>query len=383
MEGVRDNRGHWIDLADDVKSKTSQDQPQQQQQQQIVIPNGDSKQAMSDADNVADTDADADAKADAEAAAEASVNGLNVVTKSAVTNNIAIASRPSSNQPSDDDEDVGDNDEDDDAIEDDASDCGVVDDDDDGTVTHTENGHAASRSSSSSSCFSSTNSSTISSRLSTPPPTGEDDSTPVSPSKTLQVQLVAANLNALSQGKAMASAQKQRCKNCQQLRKTSSLKGPQELNGCRTVTGEQKKDATLCKSTPAISHQHQHHHSHNHNHSHSHSHSHQHHHLHSHHNHHHSHNLQQHHHIIGGGIGSASIGGSGLIGLSTESDKIPKIVGKLGNLDGLTFTNGHGLPFNYPQQQLPQQQQHHHHLLARRHSETNSNGSPTALGAEK
>lgn len=373
MEGVRDNRGHWIDLADDVKIKTSQDQPQQ-----IVIPNGDSKQAMSDADNKADADANADAKANVEAAAEASVNGLNVVQNSAVTNNIAIASRPSSNQPSDVD--------DDDAIDDDASD--VDDDDGDaGTVTHTENGHVACRSSSSS-CFSSTNSSTVSSRLSTPPPTGEDDSTPVSPSKTLQAQLVAANLNALTQGKATASTQKQRCKSCLQVRKTSSLKGPQELNVCRTDTGEQKKDATLCKSTPAISHQHQHHHSHNHNHSHSHSHSHsnQHHHSHAHHNHHHSHNLQQHHHIIGGGIGCASIGGSGLIGLSTESDKIPKIVGKLGNLDGLTFTNGHGMPFNYPQQQLPQlqpQQQHHHHLLARRHSETNSNGSPTALAAEK
>lgn len=350
-------------MADDVKTKTSQDQ-----QQQIVIPNGDSssKQAMlNDAINVADADADADAKADgAEAAAEASVNGLNVVISSAVTNNIAIASRPSSNQPSDDDAIHDDDDVDD--VEDD-------DDGDAGTVTHTENGHAPSRGNSgSSSCFSSTSSSTVSSRLSTPPPTGEDDSTPVSPSKTLQAQLVAANLNALSQGKA--TMQKQRCKSCLQVRKTSSLKGPQELNGCRTGN----TDATLCNSTPAISHQH--HHSHNHNHSHGHSHSHHHHHhshvhAHSHHNHHHSHNLQQHQHsIIGGGIGSASIGGSGLIGLSTESDKIPKIVGKLGNLDGLTFTNGHGLPFNYPQQQqqqLPQQQQHHH-LLARRHSETNS-----------
>lgn len=348
-------------MADDVKTKTSQDQ-----QQQIVIPNGDSsKQAMmNDANNVADADTDADAKADGpEAAAEASVNGLNVVISSAVTNNIAIASHPSSNQPSDDD-----------AIDDDDDDDVENDDDGDaGTVTHTENGHAPSRSnSSSSSCFSTTSSSTVSSRLSTPPPTGEDDSTPVSPSKTLQAQLVAANLNALSQGKA--TTQKQRCKSCLQVRKTSSLKGPQELNGCRTGN-----DATLCNSTPAISHQHHHSHNHNHSHSHSHHHHHSHAHAHSHHNHHHSHNLQQHHQlhhhsIIGGGIGSASIGGSGLISLSTESDKIPKIVGKLGNLDGLTFTNGHGLPFNYPQQQqqqLPQQQQHHH-LLARRHSETNS-----------
>ncbi|KAM8716748.1 hypothetical protein ACLKA7_003596 [Drosophila subpalustris] len=63
VDGVRDNRGHWIDMADDVKSKTSQDQ-----QQQIVIANGDSKQGTAD-DNVADVDADADVGAETEAVA--------------------------------------------------------------------------------------------------------------------------------------------------------------------------------------------------------------------------------------------------------------------------------------------------------------------------
>ncbi|XP_032591613.1 dual 3',5'-cyclic-AMP and -GMP phosphodiesterase 11 isoform X1 [Drosophila grimshawi] len=331
VEGVRDNRGHWIDLADDVK--TSQDQPQQQQQQ-IVIANGDSKQALTENDDVA--------VAVAVAEAEASVNGLNFAKSSSATNNnIAIASRPSSNQPSDDeDEDDNENEEDEDTE----------------TDVHTRNGYVA-QSSRSSSCLSSSSSSTVSSRLSTPPPTGEDDSTPVSPSKTLQAQLVAANLNALTQGKA-ATAQKQRCKSCLQVRKTSSLKGALELNGC---CSSQHKDMALCKSAPTISHPH------NHN-------NHYHHHHHHHHNHshlHHNHHQQQ--HIIGGGIGSASIGGSGLIGLSSsaDSDKIPKIVGKMGQLESLPFTNGHNLPL-YPQHQQQQQQQHHHHhhLLARRHSET-------------
>ncbi|XP_034100557.1 dual 3',5'-cyclic-AMP and -GMP phosphodiesterase 11 isoform X2 [Drosophila albomicans] len=358
VDGVRDNRGHWIDMADDVKTKTSQDQ--QPKAQQIVIANGDSKQATSD-DSMVDNVVDAADGAESEAAAEADacVNGLSVDKSNATTNNIAIASRPSSNQPtSDDDDDVNDVDDDDD---------GEVVDVDTHMVAQLENGHASN--SSNSSCMSSSSSSTVSSRLSTPPPTGEDDSTPVSPSKTLQAKLVAANLNALSQGKATVVA-KPRCKNCDQtrmqVRKTSSLKGTQELNGC---AGNHKKDVALCKSTPAINHQHNHNHNHNHHN----------HHNNHHHHHHHSHTHSQHNqnHIIGGGIGSASIGGSGLIGLGAESDKIPKIVGKLGNLDGLTFTNGHGLPFNYPQQQL---QQHHHHLLARRHSETNnSNG----LAADK
>ncbi|XP_034474934.1 dual 3',5'-cyclic-AMP and -GMP phosphodiesterase 11 isoform X2 [Drosophila innubila] len=341
VDGVRDNRGHWIGMADDVKTKTSQDE-----QQQIVIPNGDSKQATTD-DTVADVDADVGAEA--VTVAEACVNGLNVVKSIATTNNIAIASRPSSNQPIDDDDDN-------DGVGAGAGD-GIETD-----VAQMENGHVARNSSSNSSCMSSTSSSTVSSRLSTPPPTGEDDSTPVSPSKTLQAKLVAANLNALSQGKTTI-VQRQRC-NCMQVRKTSSLKGAQELNGCGN-----KKDVALCKSTPAINHHNNHSHNHNHHHHH-----HQ-HHSHSHHNHHHNYNQN---HIIGGGIGSASIGGSGLIALGTESDKIPKIVGKLGNLDGLTFTNGHGLPFNYPQQQQ------HHHLLTRRHSETNnSNGPPTTVVVDK
>ncbi|XP_070132852.1 dual 3',5'-cyclic-AMP and -GMP phosphodiesterase 11 isoform X3 [Drosophila bipectinata] len=55
VEGVRDNRGHWIDLADVVKTKTSQDQEphdraeERIQDQQNVISNGDCR-AMSDDD---------------------------------------------------------------------------------------------------------------------------------------------------------------------------------------------------------------------------------------------------------------------------------------------------------------------------------------------
>ncbi|XP_023164869.2 dual 3',5'-cyclic-AMP and -GMP phosphodiesterase 11 isoform X4 [Drosophila hydei] len=350
VEGVRDNRGHWIHLADDVKTKTSQDQ--QQQQEQIVIANGDSKQALTD-DKMADADDNAETDA---AVAEASVNGLNVAKISATTNDIAIASRPSSNPPSDVDDDIVDEHDDDNDDDD-------VDVDDD--AVQTNNGYARS---SSSVCLSSSGSSTVSSRLSTPPPTGEDDSTPVSPSKTLQAQLVAANLNALSQGKTATAAAKQRCKSCDQthvcLRKTSSLKGALELNG---VGQSSNRDLALCKSTPAISHQHNHqtHHQH---------HSHHHHHHHNHHHHHHSHQPNQQQLIIGGGIGSASIGGTGLICLGTDSDKIPKIVGKLGHLDGHPYSNGHSLAYNnYNQQQQ---------LLMRRHSETN-NQAQTALAADK
>ncbi|XP_033150871.1 dual 3',5'-cyclic-AMP and -GMP phosphodiesterase 11 isoform X1 [Drosophila busckii] len=296
VEGVRDNRGHWIELAEDVKTSQEDEQQQQQQQQQIVIANGNSKQQSTSETETETEPTDDDEAVAVAVAVEAIVNGINVVPSSATrTNNIAIASRPSSNQqqqPNSDDADV---------------------------VAHTANGRSRRNSISSSA-----SSSTVSSRLSTPPPTGEDDSTPVSPSKTLQAQLVAANLNALTQGKVLLQKQQHqqqqqqqpRCKHCDatrgclHVRKTSSLRGVQEFNG----------------------------------------------------------------------IGSASIGGSGLIQLhmplissssSTESDKIPKIVGKLANLDGvLPYSNGHSLAYtNYPQ----------HKPLTRRHSGPNSNGSSLAL----
>lgn len=350
VEGVRDNRGHWIDLADVVKTKTSQDQePQDQaeeriQDQQNVISNGDCR-AMSD-DDVA---------VEPEPAEQISVNGLNVANSCTTNNNIAVASRPTSTstqQPSDDD----------DAKQQ--------------QQPEQRNGHEDSEVEchlSNSSC----SSSTASSRLSTPPPTGEDDSTPVSPSKTLQAKLV---VNALQRQTSVGqAAQKQRCKSCDQsrsglqVRKTSSLRGALEMDG---LDSKARNDtaAALCKSTPVIHHQSHSHHNHHH-----------------HHHHHHSHHTHGQH---GVGIGSASIGGSGLISLATpllaatESDRIPKIVGKIGNLDGLPFANGigsaqngHGLPFGTYQHQH-QIHHHHHHLLTRRHSETNSNGA-TAVAAEK
>ncbi|KAI8042452.1 hypothetical protein M5D96_003765 [Drosophila gunungcola] len=370
VEGVRDNRGHWIDLADVVKTKTSQDQEsekeqqqQQQQQQKIVISNGDCK-AMSE-DEVAAQEAEVPADAHCE---QASVNGPhNVAHNSSTTNkNLAVASHPTSTQPSDDDADADDVDE----------------------QAAEENGHDAEVKEASWSSSSSSSSSTASSRLSTPPPTGEDDSTPVSPSKTLQAKLVAANLSALQRPTAnQVSSQKQRCKSCDhtrsglQVRKTSSLRGAQELETVSKARNGTK--AALCKSTPVIN-NHSHHHSHNHSHNH-----------HHHHHHSHSHHNQSQHGI---GIGSASIGGSGLISLTTpllatDNDRIPKIVGKIGNLDGLPLPlplpfangiggpqNGIGLPFGSYQQ--PHHHHHHHHLLARRHSETNSNGA-TAVAAEK
>ncbi|XP_026835988.1 dual 3',5'-cyclic-AMP and -GMP phosphodiesterase 11 isoform X3 [Drosophila erecta] len=364
VEGVRDNRGHWIDLADVVKTKTSQDQElePEEEQQQNVISNGDCK-AMSD-DDVAASEAELPADSSSE---KASVNGSNVANNSSSTNKkIAVASHPTSTQPSDDADDV-----DEQAAE--------------------KNGHDAEVDEASCRSNSTCSSSTASSRLSTPPPTGEDDSTPVSPSKTLQAKLVAANLNALQrQSSNQAQTQKPRCKSCDhsrsglQVRKTSSLRGAQELELERKA--KNGTHAALCKSTPVINnHSHSHHHSHSHNHNHNHHH-------HHHHHSHHSHNHSQH----GIGIGSASIGGSGLISLATpllamDSDRIPKIVGKIGNLDGLPFANGiggppngHGLPFGSFQHQHQHHHlhQHHHHLLARRHSETNSNGA-TAMAAEK
>ncbi|XP_070132850.1 dual 3',5'-cyclic-AMP and -GMP phosphodiesterase 11 isoform X2 [Drosophila bipectinata] len=352
VEGVRDNRGHWIDLADVVKTKTSQDQEphdraeERIQDQQNVISNGDCR-AMSD-DDVA---------VEPEPAEQISVNGLNLANSCTTNNNIAVASRPTSTstqQPSDDDDDA----EQQRQKQQNGHDDGEVE-------CHLSN----------SSC----SSSTASSRLSTPPPTGEDDSTPVSPSKTLQAKLV---VNALqrqtSVGQAGQAAQKQRCKSCEQsrtglqVRKTSSLRGALEMDSLDSKA-RNGNAAALCKSTPVIHHQSHSHHNHHH-----------------HHHHHHSHHAHGQH---GVGIGSASIGGSGLISLATpllattESDRIPKIVGKIGNLDGLPFANGigsaqngHGLPFGTYQHQI--HHHHHHHLLTRRHSETNSNGA-TAVAAEK
>jgi len=350
VEGVRDNRGHWIDLADVVKSKASQDQEPGEEQQKNVISNGDCK-AMSD-DDVAAPEAEVPVTAE-----QTSVNGPNVASTNSTTNkNIAVASHPTSTQPSDDDDDAKAKAKEENGLDDEVEEA------------------------SNSTC----SSSTASSRLSTPPPTGEDDSTPVSPSKTLQARLVAANLNALQrQSTNQVQSQKQRCKSCDhsrsglQIRKTSSLRGTQELE----LDGRAKNgnNAALCKSTPVIN---------NHSHHHSHSHSHNHNHNHNHHHHHHSHHNHGQHGI---GIGSASIGGSGLISLATpllatDSDRIPKIVGKLGNLDGLPFANGIGGPQNGHGLPLPfgsyQNHHHHHHLLARRHSETNSNGA-TAVAAEK
>ncbi|XP_068140375.1 dual 3',5'-cyclic-AMP and -GMP phosphodiesterase 11 isoform X2 [Drosophila tropicalis] len=374
VEGVRDNRGHWIDLADVVKTKTSQDQ-----QEQIVIANGDGiKKTMSDKD-------DGVAEQNGAQAEQLIVNGLNVANSSRTINNIAVvASHPTSIQPSDDDDNKqrptadDDDDDDDDAVTD-------VDKPVNGDGDAVVNQEVQAYHSNGSSCMSSASSSSVSSRVSTPPPTGEDDSNPVSPSKMLQANLVADNLNALqrkSSAPAAGQVQKLRCKSCEnsrcglQVRKTSSLKGAQELGhqNCRAKSGISSID-TLCKSTPVINHQHNH----NHNHQHQHHHHHHHHHSASHHN----HNQHQ-----SSGIGSASIGGSGLITLTAaplltlDSDRIPKIVGKFGNLDGLPYANGIGCTPNGMAFNSYQQHHSHSHLLSRRHSETNTNG-PTALTADK
>ncbi|XP_030383510.1 dual 3',5'-cyclic-AMP and -GMP phosphodiesterase 11 isoform X2 [Scaptodrosophila lebanonensis] len=66
VEGVRDNRDHWIELADDVKTKTSQGE---EQTQQIVIANGD-KAMREDAVSADDDDDDGDDEEAVRATAE-------------------------------------------------------------------------------------------------------------------------------------------------------------------------------------------------------------------------------------------------------------------------------------------------------------------------
>uniref|UniRef100_A0A1A9W0L3 Phosphodiesterase n=1 Tax=Glossina brevipalpis TaxID=37001 RepID=A0A1A9W0L3_9MUSC len=247
--------------------------------------------------------------------------------------------------------------------------------------------------------------SSASSRLSTPPPTGEDDdSSPSSPAKRAstetQAKLIAANLQSLNQKPPKLRSC---CKNCEcmRIRKTSSLNGANELT---IMPGGSKNHS---KSTPSMSNcgvvgvghqpsimQYYHYNHHHHHHHHNHQHRRQqssclcsphhfccHHPCNSHQNH------AQHCSSSGGafaagngGAGSSTVcGGPSTTSSLSESDKIPKIVGKLGNLDTLhnhhvtingtnafAVTNGH---FNY----LPA------NLLSRRHSATNGSSSSIIL----
>uniref|UniRef100_A0A1A9ZIV5 Phosphodiesterase n=1 Tax=Glossina pallidipes TaxID=7398 RepID=A0A1A9ZIV5_GLOPL len=247
--------------------------------------------------------------------------------------------------------------------------------------------------------------SSASSRLSTPPPTGEDDdSSPASPTKQAstetQAKLIAANLQNLNQKPPKLRSCCRNCE-CMRIRKTSSLNGANEL---KLMTGGSTSHS---KSTPSMSncgiagagHQssimqyyHYGHHHHHHNHQ-------QYrrppssclcspHHLCCYHlcNSHH-HHTQYSSNSVGGIVSGNGGGGSSIVGCGpsttpnlSENDKIPKIVGKLGNLDTLrhhpvtingtnafAVTNGH---LNY----LPA------NLLSRRHSVTNGNSSRMLLG---
>ncbi|XP_037960082.1 dual 3',5'-cyclic-AMP and -GMP phosphodiesterase 11 isoform X2 [Teleopsis dalmanni] len=339
VEGVRDNREHWIALAQEVQNKS-------------ILPNNDDETIADETLNsvsLSETNTEVATKVSALETQEQFVDTINM-------NNVAATENAKV------DESV------------------IVSDNDDSEV---EEHHSTS-------CHSSE-----SSRASTPPPTGDEDSAPNSPEKlATQAKLIAANLNNLNQ-----KSQKTRtsCKSCgyvrcNYMRKASSLKNANELYTQNThkLLQATKSSPTYSKSTPSMSvcgtgigqqqqqqqHQMQQQHSHHHHHHHHHHHQHQ-HNTHSHTHHHHSH---AHHHLHVGG--SSAIGGSGGIGGigsgATESDKIPKIVGKLGNLDGMqyyanatsfgdaTATNGIGF--------TPNGHINYHlagNLLSRRHSMTN------------
>lgn len=239
--------------------------------------------------------------------------------------------------------------------------------------------------------------STGSSRLSTPPPTGEEDSSPNSPAKKAsltetQAQMIAANVDSLNtkpQRQRNSSASSS-CKNCEcmRVRKTSSLKGANEIlrpNGNGKLYSKSTPSVANWGITTASTHHHnsplsssnsqsQQHHAQHHHHQHGSTHTH-----HGHHQHHHHHHPHHNHsHSANGALTTAGAG----LNLSnnsslSESDKIPKIVGKLGNLDttlhhisntsnacgstnaySAVVANGH---LNY----LPK------NVLSRRHSETN------------
>ncbi|XP_036328581.1 dual 3',5'-cyclic-AMP and -GMP phosphodiesterase 11-like isoform X2 [Rhagoletis pomonella] len=333
VEGVRDNREHWIELAQQVQNKEKAAISSTNGAVDTTKQNGcisDGRSDVTDDLGTTTTIVNCDSNAD---------DGIS--TGAECETDEQIDGKNTKNNSNDDD----DNDEEDEHLCAEEEEAGIEADDDDSDMeaSHHSNG-----------CFSSG-----SSRLSTPPPTGEDDSVPTSPAKMTQAKLIAANLNSLNQRTLKSTSNC--CRSCEyarcssNMRKASSLKGTKELQQQLSAQAQNGGGSSgyHSRSTPSMnmtttttttantsngaqqnhsSNTHHHHHHHHHHHRrHSHHHYHHHHHLHS--------NQHSTHSGNGGGGGGVGGGGTGTGNTSSgaESDRIPKIVGKLGNIDSLQY----------------------------------------------
>lgn len=421
VEGVRENRQHWLEL--DQQNKLAAERSNC-----LAIMPSSNNNHNNNNNNLSDNnnDCSSDTNNDSDVTAIANSVGSQRVAEDFDNDSEEFEKEiiETNNVGNDDDIDNGDGDGDDDDasnnIDNQSSDCAddgddEQDEDEDDVVCVIEENHSDG-------CYTS-----ASSHISTPPPTGEDDdlTTPATPFKLAQAKLIAANLNNLNQPKTLRTRSCCiGCKKCEcgvqahhpqhnNLRKVNSLKNANEPQNCKTLAqngcSQQSKSTplmTVCGVTPATvqtpadhqhskqqpqlqPHPHHHHHHHHHHNHHQHSHAHK---------HHHQHN----HHQSSTGAATGAVGASGAAGATTagvttstaisscpsECDKIPKIVGKLANVDsmqqllaaansttvdglhhhqpinGLNFTpNGH---FNYV---LPG------NAMIRRHSETNRPGT--------
>ncbi|XP_067624742.1 dual 3',5'-cyclic-AMP and -GMP phosphodiesterase 11 isoform X2 [Eurosta solidaginis] len=336
LEGVRENREHWIKLAQQVARKEKKAAERianvsaETIQQNGCISDGrsDVTDEISTKNTRIITNCDSNADDGISTGAECEIDEQNE------SNNKNESNKSSKNKLNDDD-----NDDEEEHVCADEEEAGIEADDDDSDVE-------ASRPSNG--CFSSG-----SSRLSTPPPTGEDDSIQNSPVKMAQSKLIAENLNSLNQRtlKTMSATTRTCCRNCEHARcggntrKASSLKGAKELQQqqqwCAQYGGG--NCGYYSRSAPAINAQQQNQSHEQYNHCNSvqqqQQHQHRHHSRHQHHHHHAHQNHQHHQHALhsGNGVKGSGIGTGGNTSSGAESDKIPKIVGKLGNIDSLQY----------------------------------------------
>uniref|UniRef100_W8B7A9 Phosphodiesterase n=2 Tax=Ceratitis capitata TaxID=7213 RepID=W8B7A9_CERCA len=226
VEGVRDNREHWIELAQQVQDKEKHAAANNNnangctetttKQQNGCISDG--RSDMTDeivATNTTNFDSNADdgISTGAECEIDEQSDGKNSKDNCV----------PNNNNGEGNGNDDGDDDEENEHLCAEEEEAAIEADDDDSDVEVTRHSNG---------CFSSG-----SSRLSTPPPTGEDDSLPTSPAKTsattTQAKLIAANLNNLNQRTLKST--RNCCRSCEyvrcggNMRKASSLKGTKEL----------------------------------------------------------------------------------------------------------------------------------------------------------
>ncbi|XP_050320395.1 dual 3',5'-cyclic-AMP and -GMP phosphodiesterase 11 isoform X1 [Bactrocera neohumeralis] len=320
VEGVRENREHWIELAQQVQNKEN---------------------AASNTNGCADTTKQNGCISDGRSDLTDEIGTTNTTNcDSNADDGISTGAECEIDEQSDSknpkeinncNNDNDDNDEDDAHLCAEEEEAAIEADDDDSDVEASRHSNG---------CFSSG-----SSGLSTPPPTGEDDSLPTSPAKTTQAKLIAANLNSLNQRTLKST--RNCCRSCEyvrcsgNMRKASSLKGAKELQqqlntqnggscgyysrsapsvsscGVTSSAASLQKQQNHSDSQPNQLQHHHHHHHHRH-------------HSHQHHHHHHHHNNNKHAaHSGNGATGNTSSG--------AESDRIPKIVGKLGNIDSLQY----------------------------------------------